>query len=150
MTNNREQKLNAIAAAATAYQEYSGVDTIVDLAAIERACDAFNGAMAEQASGQPVDIKALEENLESMRQTNAVLVKRLQERESVAHWQDCKEVMPKAKTLYFITDGDTWALAQWNIENMWWDFKFHTSVFKATHFMEVKIPKPPEITCSGE
>ena len=54
MSVSRETKLNAIGAAATAYGEYMGEHTIVNLTAIERACDAFNGAMKEQETKQPV------------------------------------------------------------------------------------------------
>ena len=62
---------------------------------------------AAKANDQPVDIKALEENLESMRQTNAALVKKLQERESsereypkLLSDEEKKDLLKKAEDLW--------------------------------------------------
>lgn len=58
-------------------------------------------------------------------------------------WHSIEKEMPQPNILYFVTDGERWAMAKWSIKNMWWSYVYHSDILKVTHFMKVKIPKPP-------
>jgi hypothetical protein len=62
-------------------------------------------------------------------------------------WLDATRHMPEnSERMYWVTDGNDIALATWSIQEMQWRFRWMRSLVKPTHFMPIKLEKPPNYT----
>lgn len=62
----------------------------------------------------------------------------------MSEWQSCKSEMPVKGALYWLTNGDSYAIGKWSIENAHWIFLFHGSVFIAKWMLRIELPEPPK------
>jgi hypothetical protein len=58
-------------------------------------------------------------------------------------WLRTDEHMPELKRKYWISDGKSIALGEWDIKNMWWKFLWHYTVFDVKYFLPIKLPELP-------